>query len=52
VQLEQIKQVALLLAQSKSKKVASLVVSKTRFVQKFLFPQTGHFNSCPFTATV
>jgi hypothetical protein len=52
VQSEHTKQVALLSAQSKLKKVESEVFNNGRLVQKYLLPQTGHINSCPFTAMV
>ena len=51
-QSEHTKHVALLSAQSKPKKVASDVFKSGRLIQKYLLPQTGQINSCPFTATV
>ena len=52
VHFEQTKQVALRFVQSRLKKVATGVLSKTRFVQKSELLQTGHLNSFPITSKV
>ncbi len=52
VHSEQIKQVALLLVQSKLKNVATAVFNCADRIQKRWFMQTTHRKALPFTATV
>ncbi len=49
---EQTKQVAFRLAQSRLKKLATVVLSNARLVQNLVLLQTGQVNTCPFTSTV